>query len=155
MKTVSTEQAAKLAGITRVTLARWLAAGRIRPTVAVPMRNQTLWRWTPGDVRAVQKLVGKARPGPRAKLNRERLRVLVREFSWKKASSPRYRNSPHRYVIFFESNKTKWKWFAGQIRRFGEYRTWRGQRYKYLLLDGECLWIDWPALNKAKADTLD
>jgi hypothetical protein len=65
MSTLSTASAAKKAGITRVTLARWLAAGRIRPSIAIPMRGQTLWRWTAEDVARVKKLVGLSRPGPK------------------------------------------------------------------------------------------
>lgn len=65
MNTLSTEEAAKRAGITRVTLARWLAAGRIRPSIAIPMHGQTLWRWTAEDVARVKGLVGKAKPGPK------------------------------------------------------------------------------------------
>jgi hypothetical protein len=84
----------------------------------------------------------------------EKLRTLIRASPWKTASSPRYKNSPHSYIIFF-NGKRAWKFFAHKIRKFGAYRTWKGHRYKYLLVDDECFWIDWPALNRAKADTLD
>jgi hypothetical protein len=91
----------------------------------------------------------------------QKLRKFIREAKWKTASSPAYRSAPHSYVIAFwfkeetHDGKTAWKWFADLIRDYGEYRTWRGHRYKYLILDGHCFWVDFPALNKAKADTLD
>jgi hypothetical protein len=83
-----------------------------------------------------------------------KLRRVIKKSVWKVASSARYRDAPHSYLIFF-GHATVWKWFASRIRRHGTYRTWRGHKYKYLLLDGECFWTDWPALNKAKANTLD
>ena len=49
-QTYSTKQAASKAGIHWVTLLRWLAAGKIRPSQAVPYDGRTLWRWSPADV---------------------------------------------------------------------------------------------------------
>lgn len=65
METLSTEQAAKAAKITRVTLQRWLAVGRIRASVEVVMNGLVVRRWSADDVRRVKQLVGKARPGPK------------------------------------------------------------------------------------------
>jgi len=118
------------------------------------MKGQTLWRWTAQDIYRVKQLVGKAQPGPKPKVNTKRLRAIIRGSNWKTAASAKYRTCPHSYLIFFDS-KTKWLWFSKQIKRFGTYHHWRGHRYKYLLLDGECFWVDWPALNRAKVDTLD
>jgi len=50
MMTHSTEEAAKKAGIHPVTLWRWLSQKRVRPSIAVPMKGQTLWRWTAADI---------------------------------------------------------------------------------------------------------
>jgi hypothetical protein len=83
-----------------------------------------------------------------------KLRAVIKESPWKTATSARYKDAPHSYIIFF-NGKTVWKWFAGRIRKHGVYRTWKGYKYKYLLVDGEAFWLDWPALNKAAADTLD
>ncbi len=67
----STAEAAELAGIHVVTLKRWLAAGRIRPSIAVPMGGQrTLWRWTRADVGKVCRLKGSLKPGPKPKKRR-------------------------------------------------------------------------------------
>jgi hypothetical protein len=93
----------------------------------------------------------------------KKLRALIRKSPWRTASSPRYRNAPHCYIIAFWfpdkdpafDDKTPWKWVADLIREYGASRTWRGHRYKYLFVDDECLWVDWPALNRAKASTLD
>jgi len=55
MKTYSTKQAAKMAGISWITLRRWLAAGGIRPSQAVPYDGRTLWRWADRDVDRLRK----------------------------------------------------------------------------------------------------
>jgi len=68
MKTYSTQQAARLAGIHYVTLHRWLAAGLIKPSVAVPMNGgRTLWRWTAADVGRVRKVKATQKRGPKPK----------------------------------------------------------------------------------------
>jgi hypothetical protein len=51
----STTQAAGKAGIHPVTLRRWLAAKKVRPSLAVPYDGRTLWRWTDADVDALRK----------------------------------------------------------------------------------------------------
>lgn len=85
-----------------------------------------------------------------------RLRKFIRKTKWKQASSPRYADAPHAYVVFFDcAAPATWKWFAAQIRKHGVWRTWRAHRYRYLLLDGEAFWIDWPCLNCARTSTLD
>jgi predicted site-specific integrase-resolvase len=55
MRTHSTKQAARLAGISWVTLRRWLAARKIRPSQAVPFGGRTLWRFTDADVEELRK----------------------------------------------------------------------------------------------------
>ena len=49
-KTYSTEQAARLAGLHRTTLQRWLTAGHVKASVNVPMAGITLHRWTDTDI---------------------------------------------------------------------------------------------------------
>lgn len=49
-RTYSTKQVAERAKIHAVTLRRWLSAGKIRPSVAVPYDGRTLWRWTDADM---------------------------------------------------------------------------------------------------------
>jgi predicted site-specific integrase-resolvase len=39
-----------MVGIHWVTLRRWLAAGKIRPSRGVRLNGSTLWRWTDRDV---------------------------------------------------------------------------------------------------------
>jgi len=65
MKTLSTEQAAVAAKITRVTLQRWIGKGIIRASVEVALNGLTVRRWSTDDVRRIKLLVGKARPGPK------------------------------------------------------------------------------------------
>jgi len=92
-----------------------------------------------------------------------KLRKFIREARWKTASSPAYRDAPHAYVIAFWypdpqanfDNKTPWKWFGDLIREHGEYKTWKGHKYKYLTVDKKVFWVDFPALNCADANTLD
>jgi excisionase family DNA binding protein len=55
MRTHSTKQAARLAGISWITLRRWLAAKKIRPSQAVPFGGRTLWRFTDADVKELLK----------------------------------------------------------------------------------------------------
>ena len=55
MRTYSTKQVAKLAGIHWVTLHRWLSAGKVRASRPVPINGRTLWRWTEADVKKVRK----------------------------------------------------------------------------------------------------
>ena len=67
MRTFSTQQAAKLIGIHWVTLRRWLAEGKIRPSVAVPMDGRTLWRWTKADVVRACRFKATQKPGRKSK----------------------------------------------------------------------------------------
>ncbi|MHB8654999.1 MAG: hypothetical protein ACYDA9_14105 [Terriglobia bacterium] len=55
MKTFSTKQAAQMARIHGVTLRRWLAAKKVRPSIAFPVNGRTLWRWTANDVSKLKK----------------------------------------------------------------------------------------------------
>ena len=54
-RTYSTERAAELAGIHWTTLHRWLRAGAVKPSIALPLEGRTLWRWTNADVERVRK----------------------------------------------------------------------------------------------------
>jgi hypothetical protein len=68
MKNYSTAQAAKLIGIHRITLQRWLSKALVRPSIAIPMaKHQTLWRWTLADIERAKKLKGTFPSGPKPK----------------------------------------------------------------------------------------
>lgn len=67
MRTYSTRQAAKLVCVHWVTLRRWLAEGKIRPSIAVPMGGLTLWRWTRTDVEKARRFKATQRRGPKPK----------------------------------------------------------------------------------------
>jgi excisionase family DNA binding protein len=67
MKTYSTSQAAKLIGVHVVTLHRWLASRKIRPSIGVPMNGRTLWRFTKADVAKFRRFKGKLKTGPKPK----------------------------------------------------------------------------------------
>jgi predicted site-specific integrase-resolvase len=54
MKTWSTKQAAKQAGIHWVTLLRWMAAGRVRASQIIQFDGEKHWRWTELDVRKLK-----------------------------------------------------------------------------------------------------
>jgi hypothetical protein len=54
-RTLSTKQAAAKVGIHWVTLLRWLASGKVKPSQAVPYDGRTLWRWTDADVEKLKK----------------------------------------------------------------------------------------------------
>jgi len=53
-KTYSTSEAAKRVGISRVTLERWLLAGKVRPSDRIEFDGgQRHWRWTEWDLKRV------------------------------------------------------------------------------------------------------
>ncbi len=61
-KRYSTNEAARAAGISRDTLLRWLAAGKI----AEPDRNRNGWRaFTEAELKAVVRYANKITPAPR------------------------------------------------------------------------------------------
>ena len=53
MTTYSTRRVATMIGVHWVTLRRWLAARKVRPSIAIPLEGRTLWRWTKSDVKPV------------------------------------------------------------------------------------------------------
>ena len=55
MKTFSTKQAAQIASLHPVTLRKWLAARKVRPSIAFPSEGRTLWRWTASDISKLKK----------------------------------------------------------------------------------------------------
>ncbi len=63
--TYSTREAAAKIGVALRTVNRWLADGKIRPAVAVPMGGgRTLWRWSKADIAKARKI--DRTPGPKA-----------------------------------------------------------------------------------------
>ncbi len=64
-KTYSTREAALKIGVALRTVNRWLASGKIKPSVATPMGGgRTLWRWTEADIARARKI--DRTPGPKA-----------------------------------------------------------------------------------------
>ena len=62
-----TPQAAKLIGVSFITLHRWLKARKIRPQ-GIPLADgRILWRWTDADIVRAKKVKAQQRPGPRPK----------------------------------------------------------------------------------------
>src|SRR5260370_35566000 len=97
------------------------------------------------------RILPKSQPVPPEIL--KKLRALVRESPWRKATSAPYRDAPNSYVIFFWA-KRPWKFFAHKIRKYGVYRTWRGHRYKNIVLANEVFWASLPALTEDKTAKL-
>jgi hypothetical protein len=65
-KTLSTASAARKIGVGLRTLNRWLALGKIKPSVAVPIGGgRTLWRWTDTDIGKGRKVKAAQKPGPK------------------------------------------------------------------------------------------
>lgn len=64
-KTYSTPQAAKLIGVSFITLHRWLRDGKIRPSIRVPVKDRTMWGWTDGDIARGKRVKAQQRPGPK------------------------------------------------------------------------------------------
>jgi excisionase family DNA binding protein len=68
-RTYSTVEAAKLIGVHLITLNRWLAKGKIRSSVRIPIGGgRTLWRWTDSDIARGRKIKAQQRPGPKKKV---------------------------------------------------------------------------------------
>ena len=66
-RTYSTSEAAKKIGVSLRTINRWLAGGKIKPFVAVPMGGgRTLWRWSEADIARARKIDSTPGPKPRA-----------------------------------------------------------------------------------------
>lgn len=66
-RTYSTSEAAKKIGVSLRTINRWLAGGKIKPSVAVPMGGgRTLWRWSEADIARARKIDRKPGPKPKA-----------------------------------------------------------------------------------------
>jgi predicted site-specific integrase-resolvase len=64
--TFSTESAARKIGVGFRTLNRWLALGKIKPSIAVPFDGgRTLWRWTEADIAKARKVKAAQKPGPK------------------------------------------------------------------------------------------
>lgn len=65
-KTFGTAEAAAKIGVAFRTVNRWLAAGKIKPSVSLPMGGgRTLWRWTEADIARARKI--DRSPGPKPK----------------------------------------------------------------------------------------
>ncbi|HET6143864.1 MAG TPA: hypothetical protein VFE02_10165 [Candidatus Acidoferrales bacterium] len=64
-KTYGTPQAAKLIGVSFITLHRWIRDKKIRPSVAVPLDGRILWRWTDADIAKGRKVKAAQKPGPK------------------------------------------------------------------------------------------
>jgi hypothetical protein len=56
-----------LIGVHLVTLKRWLAGGKIRPSIGTPMDGRTLWRFTDADIGKFRRFKGTLKRGPRPK----------------------------------------------------------------------------------------
>ena len=65
-KTLSTAGAARKIGVGLRTLNRWLALGKIRPSITVAFGGgRTLWRWTDADIAKARKVKAAQKPGPK------------------------------------------------------------------------------------------
>lgn len=72
-KTFSTKSAARKIGVGFRTLNRWLAHGKIRASVAIPLGGgRTLWRWTDADIAKGLKVQAAQKPGPKGEKGRKR-----------------------------------------------------------------------------------
>lgn len=90
------------------------------------------------------------------------VRSIIASANWKQSTSEEYRTAPHAYIIDRRlqgpgsaAKPEHWTRFADLIKNCGVFRTWRGHRMKYLIVDGMCYWLIWPVLNRADVATLD
>lgn len=54
-KTYSTKEVARKVGVHWVTLHKWIAAGKVRPSQQIGMNGGKHWRWTVSDITRVLK----------------------------------------------------------------------------------------------------
>jgi predicted site-specific integrase-resolvase len=66
-KTYSTPEAAKLIGVSLITLHRWLAAGKLQPFGIELRDGRKLWRWNDRDIAEGRKLMALRKRGPSTK----------------------------------------------------------------------------------------
>jgi predicted site-specific integrase-resolvase len=66
-KTYSTPEAAKLIGVSVITLHRWLAAQKIQPYGIELGDGRKLWRWNERDIAEGRKLKASQKYGPKTK----------------------------------------------------------------------------------------
>jgi len=65
-RSYSTRQAAAKLRVSFRTLNRWLAFGKVRPSIAVPLGGgRTLWRWKEADIAKALKVKAAQKPGPK------------------------------------------------------------------------------------------
>ena len=65
-KTYTTPEAAKLIGVSLITLHRWLRDAKIRPQ-GIRMAGRTVWIWRNADIARGKKVKAEQRPGPKPK----------------------------------------------------------------------------------------
>ena len=74
----------------------------------------------------------------------KQLRSIIRKAQWKRSTSEEYRDAPHQYIVLVPSARLQSRasgvasWQL--IRQCGEYRQWRGSRWKYLLIGRWAYW---------------
>jgi len=67
-KTYSTEVAAKRIGVSFRTLNRWLALGKIKPSLGIPFSDgRKLWRWSDADLAKGRRVKAAQKRGPKAR----------------------------------------------------------------------------------------
>ena len=54
-KTYSTKEVARRVGVHWVTLHKWIAAAKIRPSQQIEMNGGKHWRWTKSDIEKVRR----------------------------------------------------------------------------------------------------
>lgn len=67
MSGYGTAEAAKMVGVTKLTLLRWLRSGRLEEPKHVQASGQNWRLWTDADVERARKLKGAVRRGPKPK----------------------------------------------------------------------------------------
>ncbi len=65
MRAYSTKQAAKLIGVHRVTLQRWIAEGAVKPSESMKLDGGKVWLWTPADLEKARRFKATQKRGPK------------------------------------------------------------------------------------------
>jgi hypothetical protein len=87
-------------------------------------------------------------------INQRARKLLAKKLPWKKVKTATYKDAPHEYISWRDC-EAEWDDLAAVIKKYGEYRGWRGKRYKYFAWNGMIYWAMWPVINRTFEAALD
>jgi hypothetical protein len=87
-------------------------------------------------------------------INQRTRKLLAKKLPWKRVRALEYKSIAHEYIVRNQCEH-EWDQLAAIIKKYGEYRSWRGKRYKYFTWNGYAYWMLWPIINRTYEAALD